>query len=59
MLCILQPPDLYPGSIWAATLAGIVFLVHLSGIALAIHALCRDHSPQGTIAWMLGLILLP
>ena len=59
MLCALQLTNLPPGSIWSTTLAGIVFLVHLAGIALAIHALCREHSPQGTIAWMLGLILLP
>ncbi|MBR5889025.1 MAG: cardiolipin synthase [Akkermansia sp.] len=55
----LQFLHLSPGSFWSTTLAGLVFLVHLSGIALAIHALCREHSPQGTIAWMLGLILLP
>lgn len=33
--------------------------LHLAGIALGIHALSRRHSPQGTIAWMLGLFLLP
>lgn len=33
--------------------------LHILGVGLALHALCRPHSPQGTIAWMLGLILLP
>lgn len=40
-------------------LAVIFPILHLTGAALAVHALCRPHSPQGTIAWMLGLILLP
>ncbi len=34
-------------------------LLHATGCILALHALERPHSPQGTIAWMMGLILLP
>lgn len=33
--------------------------LHIAGACFALHALCRPHSPQGTIAWMLGLLLLP
>ncbi len=33
--------------------------LHIAGAGFALHALCRPHSPQGTIAWMLGLLLLP
>ena len=40
-------------------LAILAFLLHIAGIALGIHALSRRHSPQGTMAWMLGLFLLP
>jgi hypothetical protein len=34
-------------------------LLHASGALFALHALCHPHSPQGTIAWILGLTLLP
>lgn len=34
-------------------------LLYTAGILFALHALCRPHSPQGTIAWILGLTLLP
>lgn len=40
-------------------LAALAFLLHSAGIILAVHALFRRHSPQGTIAWLLGLLLLP
>lgn len=33
--------------------------LHIAGAALALHALSRPHSAQGTIAWMLGLLLAP
>ena len=46
-----------PGS--SEILAILASALHLAGIALGIHALSRRHSPQGTIAWMLGLFLLP
>lgn len=43
-----------------AQLSGILLsALHIVGVGLALHALCRPHSPQGTIAWMLGLTLLP
>ncbi len=38
---------------------GIIILIHLAGAAMAIHALGQKHSPQGTIAWILILLLLP
>ncbi len=40
---------------WAVS----VFLLHVTGILLALHALMRRRSPQGTLAWMLALILIP
>lgn len=40
-------------------LASLATILHIAGIVLGIHALSRKHSPQGTIAWMLGLFLLP
>lgn len=33
--------------------------LHITGVVLALHALNRPHSPQGTIAWMMGLTLMP
>ncbi len=36
-----------------------VFLLHTVGTLLALHALMRPHSPQGTIAWMLALSFAP
>ncbi len=33
--------------------------LHIVGIALALHALCKRHTPQGSIAWILGLTMLP
>ena len=37
----------------------LLTLLHLAGIGLALHALSKPHSPQGTIAWILGLVLIP
>lgn len=37
----------------------LVSALHISGFILIIHALFRKHSPQGTIAWVLGMALLP
>lgn len=39
--------------------AALLSLLHATGAFLALHALCRPHSPQGTIAWMLGLFFVP
>lgn len=37
----------------------IAVILHVSGALLALHALARPYSPQGTLAWMLALVLLP
>lgn len=37
----------------------ILLLPHLAGVVLSFHALRHSHSPQGSIAWILGLMLLP
>lgn len=45
---------------WIPQVAAVALpLLHILGIALAVHALGKPHSPQGTIAWILGLLLLP
>lgn len=44
---------------WPQITTLLLTALHILGIALALHALCRPHSPQGTIAWILGLLLLP
>lgn len=36
-----------------------ILVLHAAGGVLALHALARPHSPQGTLAWMLALLLLP
>ncbi len=47
------PPATWWGVGWGVT------LLHTVGILLALHALMRRRSPQGTLAWMLALILMP
>ncbi len=39
--------------------SGWLAALHLTGFIFSLHALMRRHSPQGTLAWMLGLNLLP
>lgn len=39
--------------------SGWLAALHLTGFLFSLHALMRRHSPQGTLAWMLGLNLLP
>ena len=39
--------------------AALVILAHVAGLLAALHALSRPHSPQGTLAWILALLLLP
>ncbi len=39
--------------------ATLVILAHVAGLLAALHALSRPHSPQGTLAWILALLLLP
>lgn len=47
------------GEYQSAVATGIVLIIHLMGVGFSLHALMRKHSPQGTIAWLLGLNLLP
>ncbi len=44
---------------WLSVSTWWLLLPHLIGAAFSLHALERRHSAQGTIAWMLGLNLLP
>ena len=45
---------------WIPQVAAVALpLLHVLGIALAVHALGKPHSAQGTIAWILGLLLIP
>lgn len=37
----------------------LALLLHLAGVLAAAHALMHTRTPQGTIAWVLGLLLLP
>ncbi|MGA1631881.1 MAG: PLDc N-terminal domain-containing protein, partial [Phycisphaerales bacterium] len=41
----------------AASLA--LAAIEIAGIALAIDAIMRNRTPQGTIAWVVSLVLLP
>lgn len=36
-----------------------VVLLHLAGLAAATHAVMHTRTPQGALAWVLGLVLLP
>lgn len=36
-----------------------IVLLHLTGVAAAMHAVVHTRTPQGAIAWTLGLVLLP
>jgi len=40
-------------------IGAVVLLLHALGILAAAHALMYTRTPQGTIAWVLGLLLLP
>jgi len=40
-------------------IGAVVLLLHALGILAAAHALMHTRTPQGTIAWVLGLLLLP
>jgi len=44
---------------WTLVVAGAVVLVELVGIWLALDAIMRNRTPQGTIAWALALVLVP
>jgi Phosphatidylserine/phosphatidylglycerophosphate/cardiolipin synthases and related enzymes len=40
-------------------IGAVVLLLHALGVLAAAHALMHTRTPQGTIAWVLGLLLLP
>ena len=44
---------------WTLVVAGAVVLVELVGIWLALDAIMRNRTPQGTIAWAIALLLVP
>lgn len=41
------------------TWAGIIFCLHVAGVVQALHALIKNRTSQGTIAWMISLITFP
>lgn len=59
MLATIDNLALLSSNTYAYLVASLAFVLHTSGVMLAIHALFRRHSPQGTLAWMLGLCLIP
>ncbi|MEW9625766.1 cardiolipin synthase [Rhodanobacter geophilus] len=40
-------------------IGAVVLLLHVLGVLAAAHALMHTRTPQGTIGWVLGLLLLP
>ncbi|AIY41536.1 Cardiolipin synthetase [Collimonas arenae] len=42
-----------------ALISVVVLLLHAAGIIAAIHALMHTRTPQGAVAWVFGLVLLP
>jgi cardiolipin synthase len=42
-----------------ALISAVVLLLHAAGIVAAIHALMHTRTPQGAVAWVFGLVLLP
>lgn len=57
-LCV-QPT--IPAESWNpdGDLRWLLLIPHVLGIIFSLHALMRHHTPQGTIAWILGLNLIP
>ena len=43
----------------AACIGWVALALHVAGILLALHSLLRTRSPQGTMAWILGLVTFP
>lgn len=41
------------------TSAGIIVILYVAGFALALNAVFQTRTPQGTMAWFLGLICIP
>lgn len=52
-LAVFTSPD------YSVLLGGVVIALHVAGILLALHSLMRTRSPQGTMAWILGLVTFP
>ena len=42
-----------------ALISFVVLLLHAAGVVAAIHALMHTRTPQGAVAWVFGLVLLP
>lgn len=42
-----------------ALISTVVLLLHAAGVIAAIHALMHTRTPQGAVAWVFGLVLLP
>jgi len=40
-------------------ISAFVFVMHVAGIVAAVHALMHTRTPQGAVAWVFGLVLLP
>lgn len=46
-------------SVTLSLISAAVILLHLAGIVAAAHALMHTRTPQGAVAWVFGLVLLP
>jgi cardiolipin synthase A/B len=46
------------GNIWG-WLGALWFVLHLLGVAAAVHAMMSSRTPQGAVAWIVSLITLP
>lgn len=46
-------------SVTLSLISVAVLLLHLGGIVAAAHALMHTRTPQGAVAWVFGLVLLP
>jgi cardiolipin synthase len=42
-----------------AQISIVVLLLHAAGVVAAVHALMHTRTPQGAVAWVFGLVLLP
>ncbi|AMP09880.1 cardiolipin synthase [Collimonas arenae] len=42
-----------------ALISTVVLLLHIAGVFAAAHALMHTRTPQGAVAWVFGLVLLP
>lgn len=44
---------------WSVVAAVVLLVAEVVGIALAVDAIMRNRTPQGTVAWVVSLVLLP